>query len=202
MKVNIYDFDKTVLPFDSGSKFWLYCAKRYPKVLLCLPYQAVCGVMMVSGRKSMEQVKSGFFSFVRFIPLEKAVRDFWDKYESSVFDFAKPESRPGTTVVISASPDFLLNEIAKRLKFDTLMCTNHDAATGRVIGKNCRGEEKISRFRELYPDAEVELVFSDSLKHDRPIFSLGKRCFHIQKDGTQKEFVYGEVYDESGSIRE
>lgn len=58
---------------------------------------------------------------------------------------------------------------------------------------NCRDEEKVRRFRELFPDAEVTDVYSDSLRHDRPIFSLGKRYFHIVR-GERREFNYESVY--------
>ena len=72
-------------------------------------------------------------------------------------------------------------------------CTKHNPKTGAIIGLNCRDEEKVRRFRELFPDAEVTDVYSDSLRHDRPIFSLGKHCFHIVR-GERREFNYESVY--------
>ena len=125
------------------------------------------------------------------VPLNKAVNKFWDKHEKEVFPWFKERKR--YAVVISASPDFLLCEIKRRLKFETLICTKHNPKTGAIIGLNCRDEEKVRRFRELFPDAEVTDVYSDSLRHDRPIFSLGKRCFHIVK-GERREFNYESVY--------
>lgn len=197
MELDIYDFDKTVVPFDSGSTFLIFCFLHYPYLLLLLPYYAVMGLLLGLHLVSLAQFKKHIFLFVRFVPLKKAVKAFWDKHEKDVFPWFLPENRTRYTVVISASPDFLLTEIACRLKIDTLLCTRHNPKTGTLIYENCRGEEKVRRFYEAFPTgAEVQCVYSDSYRHDRPIFSLGKRCFHIEKDGTRTEFTYSEQYGE------
>ena len=180
--VDIYDFDKTMIPFDSGSLFWIYCLIHYPWIIICGPYQFIAGLLWLFGFVDLTWVKGPFFSFIRLIPLEKAVKKFWDKYEKKVFDWAKKENRPRFAVVISASPDFLMNEIGKRLSFDDLICTVHNK-NGSVIGRNCHDREKVRLFREKYPDAEVIDVFSDSINNDKFIFSLGKNCYNT---------VYGE----------
>ena len=115
-----------------------------------------------------------------------------------MFDWFLPENRERYTVVISASPDFLLKEIAARLKIDTLLCTRHDPKTGTLLYNNCRGEEKVRRFFEAFPDgAKVNTVYSDSYKNDRPIFSLGHACVHIEKGGKRTPFNYKEKYGEA-----
>lgn len=195
MDLDIYDFDKTVVPFDSGSTFLIFCFLRYPYLWLLLPYYMVAALLFGLHILSLAQFKKHIFLFVRFVPLEKAVKAFWDRHEKDVFEWFLPENRARYTVVISASPDFLLKEIAERLKIDTLLCTHHDAKSGTLLGENCRGEEKVRRFYEIFPkDAAVQCVYSDSYRHDRPIFSLGKQCFHIEKDGTRTEFSYNEQY--------
>lgn len=193
MKLDIYDFDKTVVPFDSGSRFWAYCLLRYPWTVIFLPYQFVCAMLLVFGVFDLTRVKRSFFSFIRVIPLEKAVKKFWDRHEKEVHEWAKKENRARFSVIISASPDFLLDELVSKLGFDALICTRHDAKTGAVIGKNCKGDEKIRRFREQFPDAEVITVYSDSIKHDKPIFSLGSECVHID-NGKRVPFEFKKMY--------
>lgn len=201
MDLDIYDFDKTVVPFDSGSTFLIFCFLRYPYLWLLLPYYMVAALLFGLHILSLAQFKKHIFLFVRFVPLEKAVKAFWDRHEKDVFEWFLPENRARYTVVISASPDFLLKEIAERLKIDTLLCTHHDAKSGTLLGENCRGEEKVRRFYEIFPkDAAVQCVYSDSYRHDRPIFSLGKQCFHIEKDGTRTPFDYKEKYTKKDEI--
>ena len=195
MEIDIYDFDKTVIPFDSSSKFIIFCFVHYPWTLITLPVILICAVPAVLGIISYTSFKKVCFMFVPMIPLEKAVSRFWDKYEPSVYPWFK-EGKKRYSVVISASPDFLLNDIADRLGFDKLICSRHNKKTGALTGKNCRGEEKVRRFYEEYDKGKIKVcdVYSDSIKNDRPIFSLAQgRCFNV-KGGVPVEFDYTEIY--------
>lgn len=197
MELDIYDFDKTIVPYDSGSKFFLFCLLHYPYLLLLTPFYAVMGLLYLVHLLPLKAFKKHVFCFIRFIPLERAVKTFWDKHDQDVFPWFRPEERERYTVVISASPDFLLEEIAKRLKVDTLLCTHHDRKSGTLLEENCKHEEKVRRFYEVFPkDTKVKCVYSDGYKTDRPIFSLGEQCFHIEKDGTRTPFSYESYYGE------
>lgn len=193
--IDIYDFDKTIVPFDSGSLFCGYCALHYPWIILLMPVVAVGAVLMVLRIISFTSFKRLCFIFVPFIPLEKAVKGFWDRHEHQVHKWFYERKRH--SVVISASPDFLLEEIHKRLGFEDLICTRHSRKTGVIIGENCRDEEKVKRLYELYDEADIHVVdvYSDSLKHDKPIFSLGEHCYHIVK-GERVPFEFNKIYAE------
>lgn len=192
MKVDIYDFDKTLVPFDSGSLFIGYCFLHYPWIIIYTPVLVVSALLWVTKIISFTKFKKICFMFVPLIPLDKAVKGFWDKHEHQVFPWFKERTR--TAVVISASPDFLLGEIQKRLDLKYLICTRHNRKTGAIIGENCRDDEKVIRFRKEFPQAEVQDVYSDSYTHDRPIFSLAKgNCYHIE-NGERVLFDYNKQY--------
>lgn len=199
MDIDIYDFDGTIVPFDSGSLFCGYCLLHYPYLLLLLPIAVpvllAALILMLLKIISFTHFKKLCFLFVPFIPLKKAVNGFWNRHEKQVHKWFKNRSR--YSVVISASPDFLLGEIQSRLGFDKLICTRHSSKTGKIIGENCRDVEKINRlYREFDPDKiNVIDVYSDSLKHDRPIFSLAKgNCYHIV-NSEKIPFRYNDVYE-------
>ena len=44
-RINVYDFDKTILPYDSTEAFFLFCLRRHPRALFpamrALPYLAL-----------------------------------------------------------------------------------------------------------------------------------------------------------------
>ncbi|UKI22821.1 MAG: haloacid dehalogenase-like hydrolase [Anaerotruncus sp.] len=84
--------------------------------------------------------KNLLYIFLPLIPLQKAVCGFWNRHEKQLYQWFFERKRKG--IVISASPDFLLEEISKRAGFDYLICTEHSRKTGMIIGENCRGEEK------------------------------------------------------------
>ena len=193
-EIDIFDFDKTIVPFDSGSVFWIYCLIHNPWIVICVPYLLIMMIPFFLGIKDLTYVKKHVYCYVPMINLEKNVKKFWDKYEKDVFDWFRKENRERPAVVISASPDFLLEDICTRLEVDKLICTRHSSKTGAIIGLNCKDEEKVRRYNEEISGCKVINVSSDSLKSDRPIFSLGENCFHIQKDGERKPFKYSEMY--------
>ena len=193
-EVDIYDFDRTLVPFDSGTLFIAYCVRKYPSIAMRTMSRQLYGLARyAAGDINMTRLKRYAFDFISHIPLEEAVKSFWDRYEKRVFFWARPERRERYSVVISASPEFLINEIASRLKFDDCICTVHDLKTGAVIGRNVHDREKVRLFRERYPDARVVNVYSDSLEHDKYIFTLGERCYHIE-NGMRVPFDFERQY--------
>lgn len=199
MEVDIYDFDKTVIPFDSGSRFALFCAIHYPWCFITLPVILVGFLLSLCKIISFTQFKKVCFMFVPMVPLKKAVKKFWDKYENTVHPWFYEKNR--YRIIISASPDFLLEEIAERLEFDELICTRHNAKTGAIISNNCNKEEKVRRLYELHNKEDIKVidVYSDSLELDEPIFSLANgQCYHIVKS-EKVPFNYDEVYNNKPS---
>lgn len=198
MEIDIYDFDGTIVPFDSGSLFAVYCLLHYPYLFLLLPFAApvllIALLLMLMKIISFTDFKKLCFLFVPFIPLKKAVNGFWNKHENEVHKWFADRKR--YAVVISASPDFLLEEIQKRLGFEKLICTRHNRKTGAIIGENCRDEEKVKRLYLEFDKNEIHVidVYSDSLKHDGPIFSLANgKCYHIVKS-EKVLFKYDDIY--------
>lgn len=194
MEIDVYDFDKTIVPFDSGSLFVAYCMLHYPWCIITLPIMGVAMVLMLIGVIDFTTFKKTCFAFLPLIPAKTAVKKFWDKYDCRVHSWFKDRKR--YSVVISASPDFLLDEIKDRIGIDKLICTRHNSKTGIIIGENCRNEEKVRRLFQEYNKDEIKVidVYSDSLKHDKPIFSLASgKCYHIV-DGERIPFDYGDKY--------
>lgn len=193
MKIDIYDFDKTIVPFDSGTLFTLYCLVHYPWCIIMLPMMCFGAILLGLGIISFTAFKRFCFLYTKLLPLEKAVCKFWDKYDNKVFGWFKERER--YTVVISASPDFLLGEIQKRLGIEKLISTRYDEKR-RIIGENCRDEEKVRRLYEEFDKDEIEVidVYSDSLSHDKYIFALATgSCYNIVK-GERIKFNYSEKY--------
>lgn len=177
-QVDIYDFDKTLVPFDSGSLFIGYCALRYPWILVYLPIWILACLLFAVRILNLQKFKTLCFGFLPMVPVHRAAKGFWDRHIHQVYAWFCKERRP--VVVISASPDFLLDEMRRRLGIDYLLCTRHNPKTGRILGANCRGEEKVRRFHQDFPGVQVIDVYSDSLGHDRPIFSLATgTCYHV-----------------------
>ncbi len=187
-KVDIYDFDKTVLPYDSALKYWGFCMLYRPWILVLLPLQFCWGMMMLCHIISVKTCKKVSFWYINIINNERTVKKFWDRHEKDIYDWFRAENRQGETVVISASPDFLIEEICSRLGVDHVIATKY-TKRGTMIGENCRKSEKTRRFFEEIMDVEVENVYSDNTDHDRAIFDLGKQKYRASK-GILEQFEY------------
>ena len=56
-----------------------------------------------------------------------------------------------------------------------------DINTGKYDGLNCYHEEKVKRFRTLYPDGHIDSFYSDSYS-DEPLALLAKRAYIVKGD--------------------
>jgi phosphatidylglycerophosphatase C len=67
-------------------------------------------------------------------------------------------------VLVSASPELYVAPLGRRLGFDAVLATRLEIGpdgllTGRILGANCRGPEKVTRLREWRGD-EVALAYA------------------------------------------
>lgn len=178
--MNVYDFDKTLYPRDSEFEFYLELIPRYPALLLSLPRQAKALILMLCKKIDKTACKAAFFSALSRVPdVEREVVSYWDRHEKEIEPYYLSQKQ-SNDVVISASPEFLLKEIAGRLGIGTLIGSRVDPKTGAYDGKNCHDEEKCARFFEIFPGGEVDAFYSDSFS-DTPMAKLAKRAYLIRR---------------------
>ena len=176
--MNVYDFDKTVFLRESSSLFYLFCAKKHPKLWLQLPRIGWFGLLRGLKRISLKQFKEAFHAYLRKLENAEALAEqFWDAHEREIPTWLPP-LLPKGGLVISASPEFLIAPMCRRLGLQW-MGTRMDVHTGRITGENCRGAEKPRRFRERYPDAAVDVFYSDSLA-DSPMAELADEAWIVR----------------------
>ena len=180
--MNVYDFDKTIYDGDCTVNFYLYCLGKYPVIYKKIPEVLWFGLLFKLGIIKKTDFKSRFFKFATIIPnLEVAVADFWKKDKSKIKGFYL-DIQKEDDIVISASPTFILNEICSILNIKNLYATNVDLNTGKIMGENCYGEEKVKRFYEAgYNEESIDEFYSDSLS-DSPLANISKKAFIVIKE--------------------
>jgi phosphatidylglycerophosphatase C len=87
-------------------------------------------------------------------------------------------------VLVSASPELYVAPIGRRLGFDTVLATRlevdaDDRLTGRLVGANCRGPEKVGRLREWRGDALVVAYAYGDSAGDREMLALATTAVRI-----------------------
>lgn len=180
--MNVYDFDETIFYPNSAWTFGNWCFKRHlPRTLLFIPYVVWAAIQLIFGRISMDIFKLKMFSFLRFVPdPDREIIEFWDEYESQISQWYLKQKK-ADDLIISASPDFLIEEIGRRLGV-RVISTKMDKHTGNILSENCAGEEKVKRFYEEFPNGKVENFYSDSLR-DTPMAEISEKAYRIVDKG-------------------
>jgi len=143
-----------------------------------MPQQLFAVLHYKLGRLSKTEMKQSFFCFLKGLPTERMVEDFWKKNRRRMRKWYLDQRREDD-VVISASPEFLLEPICKKLGV-RLLASQVDSHTGIFLSENCRGQEKVRRFRQEYPNTVVEQFYSDN-ESDRPMAELAEAAFLVRK---------------------
>lgn len=179
--MNIYDFDKTIYNGDSTKDFYFHCLRRYPKILLTAPYTAWAFFLYIMGIWTKTRFKEKMYRFLKYVPeIDNELKEFWDINENKIKTWYKKNQKEDD-IIVSASPEFLLEPICKRTGIKYLIASKVDKHTGEYNGENCWGEEKVVRLNEKFPDVKCECFYSDSLS-DSPLTKIADKAMIVQGD--------------------
>lgn len=180
--MNVYDFDGTIYDGDSTLDFYFFCMKSKPIIITCIPHQIRAMIQYVLGKTDKTAFKEEFYCFLKKMDdVEGYVEKFWNVHEKKIKDWYRKKMCK-SDVIISASPEFLLKPMCKRMLGQDVIASKVDKESGKYEGKNCYGEEKVRRFLETYADAKIDEFYSDSYS-DKPIAELAMQ-FYIVKGET------------------
>jgi len=185
--MNVYDFDNTIYDGDSTVDFVCFCLKKYPKTRkYFFPISFAC-LQLGLHSVSKDEFKSKLYRFLGTVPdIDKAISDFWDGHEKNVQKWYLDQKKEDD-LIITASPEFLLDPVAKRLGV-ALIASQVDKYTGRLLGPNNSNEAKVKRFIENYGDGIdagaplagiIEEFYSDS-DNDLPMARLADKAFKVK----------------------
>lgn len=189
MLIDVYDFDGTIYDGDSTVDFVRFCLRRHPGVLAGLPRLGISAAKLAAGRCGLTQFKSVLFGeMAKRFSLEEEAALFWRQIKTrknlGPWFFDRPRDLP--IVIASASPEFELVHAAKILGVPTLIGTRCDPATGALIGKNCKGEEKLRRIHEALGDFEIRAMYTDDAKADGPLLRAAQEKYIVTAGRLQR----------------
>lgn len=176
--MNVYDFDKTIYDGDSTLDFYFFSLKKSPMLIRFLPIQIIGFIKYMFGMYSKLQFKEKFYSFLKGIKdVDSMVELFWNENQDKIKDWYL-KSKEESDVIISASPEFLLNTICRRIGIKHLIASEVNKDTGICEGENCYGEEKVLRFKKYFEKGEIKKFYSDSLS-DAPISLMASERYIV-----------------------
>lgn len=169
MAIAFFDFDGTLTWVDSFIPYCLLSLFHRPqRVLAMKPVLKGC-LDFWRGKIQRQELKEIFLKAF----LGDAKREDVERWNKVFLNFVIPRilkgqmlmrarghQRAGDKVyIVSASPDIYLEPLIRELSLDGVICTTLEwkdrSLTGRILGKNCRGEEKARRVRALFDEREL-----------------------------------------------
>ena len=180
--MNVYDFDGTIYDGESVFDFYLYSVKKQPKLvkylfvvvktlvqykICCMPKEKLLYLAKKYAKQYLTEIKD----------LDGKIKDFWDKNEYKIKPYYLKQQREDD-VILSASINCLLEEIAKRLRISSLICTQMDRETGDVLSL-CYRETKAELFQKQFPGASIENFYTDSF-NDMAMMQMAKQTYIVK----------------------
>lgn len=182
--MNVYDFDNTIYRGESSLDLFFFYLKKHPSLVRFLP-KAVIGIIKYKLRRvSIDSLLNNYAifaeDFFRKLGAEAIDRDmekFWDKHMHKIKPFYTAQQREDD-VIISASPEFLLKVLFKRIGIKNMIGTTIDKEKGKIKFV-CYRENKIPAFKKRYPGTVIENFYTDSM-NDKPLMDLAKNVFLVK----------------------
>jgi phosphoserine phosphatase len=192
--MNVYDFDNTIYDGESGLDIFLFFFKLDP--LGVFKYAGKFGEGFIRYKRNkiqIDDVKNEYgYMLKEYLAkvenLDEKLECFWDKKQKKIKPFYE-SVRKNDDIIISACPEPMLKIMLNRMGIDDsrIIGTEVDLSTGEIGRVNYR-ENKAKAFVQLFPDAEIDDFYTDSMS-DAPLMELAKRVFMV--DGSKiTEFDY------------
>lgn len=194
--MNVYDFDNTIYDGESVFDFYLYSVRKQPRlikylfvVVKSLVRYKLCRITVEEFKQLAEKYAQRYVSQLKNIDF--LIKDFWDRNQHKIKSYYLAQSKEDD-VIISASIDFLLEELFSRIGIKNYIATQVDKSTGEVR-QICYRKNKADLFREQYPDAVVQNFYTDS-KNDVAMMGLAKHTYFVK--GNSITLLSGETHEE------
>jgi phosphatidylglycerophosphatase C len=201
-RIAFFDFDGTITTKDTLLEFIKFSKGKpafYFGFALNSPWLVAYRLKIISNQSAKERILSWFF---RNTPVDE-FQELCDRFGSSMIPaYIRPKAlteisllkeKGFSIVVVSASPENWLRSWAestgaallstrletagKPLSKDT--APSPSRLTGKILGHNCHGEEKVRRIRETYDlDGYEEIYTYGDTSGDKPMLRLGTHSFY------------------------
>lgn len=185
--VAVFDLDGTLTHRDSYLGILLHSLRLNPASIPRLGLLVLPVVRFRLGLVDNTRLKTDFLR-VLMAPLRKERLDrvvatfierlFEGGFRKEALTMLQRHRAAGhETVLLSASPDFYVEHIARRLAFDHCLCTGtvrrpDDTLSGELTTANCQGGEKLARLKTHFGDAFRRRYFVGYGDHETDIVLL------------------------------
>lgn len=189
--IAFFDFDGTITEKDSLLeiiKFKHGSLKFYTGMLANSPYLFAMKAGLIPNQKAKEKVLKWFFGKLKEEDFQKLSDDFSTQIIPSLIrpkaitEINKLKDAGFEVVIVSASAENWLALWCKNEGLSligTILDTKDGCITGKIVGDNCYGQEKVRRVKEKYDLLAYRSIqcYGDT-KGDKPLLGLATVSFY------------------------
>ena len=196
-KLAIFDIDYTLTKKETSIELYKYMLKRDKSLIKYIPAHILTGLGYGVKVFDATRTKERFLKFLsgkKEEEIKALVKEFYRDhisnilYEDGLKAIKDYKAKGYKVYLISASPEFYVQEFYNIEGVDKVIGTKFKMDDGIftpiVVGKNCKGEEKVQRLMEELKKDNIEVdfknsvMFSDSLS-DLPLLKLAGKGYLI-----------------------
>ena len=184
-EIAFFDFDGTITTKDTLLEFIKFSKSKshfYLGFLFHLPYLIAYKLKIISNQNAKEKILRFFF---QGMPVEK-FKEHCNAFSKNrlpslirlkaVEEIKRLKEKNILVVIVSASPENWIQNWAAENNLQLIASkleVSNEKITGKILGKNCHGNEKVSRIIEIFDLSQYHVVaaYGDS-KGDKPMLQL------------------------------
>lgn len=190
MKLALFDFDGTITSKDSLLDFFsfFFGAKFIIGIIFLSPVIVLHLLHIVPNWKAKEIVFSHFFKDMD-VERFKAKAKLYSEHKlpkivkhNALEEISRLKGQNVKIVIVSAAFELYLQDWCDRNKFDligTRLRVENGKLTGKFLGRNCYGEEKVRRIAQKYNLDEIDYIYAyGDMRGDKEMLKLGNESFY------------------------
>jgi phosphatidylglycerophosphatase C len=189
--IAFFDFDGTITTRDTlleFIKFYKGHFNFYKGFALHAPWLAAMKLKFMSNQVVKEKILRHFFKNENQDQFADMCTAFNQQILPSLIrpaaieEIQRLKSANNIVVVVSASPENWIRPWAESMNLELIASrleVKNGMITGKIVGKNCHGQEKVRRIKEKYilSDYAEVYAYGDS-SGDKDMLSLAKNAFY------------------------
>jgi len=190
-EIAFFDFDGTITTKDTLLEFIKFTkgnSSFFLGFVFNLPFIIGYKLKIISNQSAKERILRFFFRNTSAEAFKQYCQEFSRNLlpklirPNAMKEIERLQKKNIVVVIVSASPENWIENWASQNKLELIASRleiNNGKLTGKILGENCHGNEKVNRILENYDLSQYSVIaaYGDS-PGDRPMLRLAARSYY------------------------
>jgi len=189
--IAFFDFDGTITTKDTLLEFIKFCKGNlhfYLGFLLYSPHLVAMKLKLISNQAVKEKVLHFFFNGTPVLRFNEQCELFTHQIlpklirKKALDEIQDLQSKEFHIVIVSASPENWIRHWTNKMNIELMASKLEEKdgkITGKILGKNCHGDEKVRRIKEKHTIEDYKEIYAyGDTSGDLPMLKLATQPFY------------------------